>query len=83
MMCGKPIIVSDNSSMADIVRQNNCGIVIQYGDVNAIKQAILTLKDNPDLCRKFGENGRDAYEKKYSWKTMEKRLVIAYENLRN
>jgi glycosyltransferase involved in cell wall biosynthesis len=80
MMCGKPIIVSDNSAMATIVRQNNCGIVVPYGDVDAIKGAIHTLKCDPDLRKKFGENGKKAYDQKYSWKIMEKRLVKAYEN---
>jgi len=83
MMCGKPIITNNGTSMADTVRKENCGLIVPYGDVNAIKHAILMLKDDPDMCKKFGENGRKAYEQKYSWTIMEKKLVIAYENLRN
>jgi len=78
MMCSKPIIVSDGSSMADIVRKENCGLVVPYGNVEAIKHAILTLKDNPELCTQLGRNGRGAYEEKYSWKIMEERLLAAY-----
>jgi len=81
MMCGKPIIVSDNSTMADIVRQNNCGLVVPYGDVELIKHAILTLKNNPELRKQLGANGRSAYEEKYSWEKMEERLISAYEVL--
>jgi glycosyltransferase involved in cell wall biosynthesis len=81
MMCGKPIIVSDDSSMATIVRQNNCGLVVPYGDVSAIKEAIIKLKNNPSLKEELGKNGRKAYEQKYSWKIMDKRLVKAYEDL--
>ena len=44
MMCRKPIIVSDQSSMANIVRQEKCGLIVPYGDIDAIKRAILTLK---------------------------------------
>lgn len=83
-MCfSKPVIVSDGSSMTKIVKDSNCGVIVQYGNIEEIKQAILKLKDNPLLCNTFGENGRKAYEQKYSWTIMEKRLVIAYENLRN
>lgn len=81
MMCGKPIIVSDGSSMARIVTEENCGIVIPYSNVRAIREAVLTLKSNPELRKRLGENGRAAYERKYSWAIMEKRLVDAYDNV--
>jgi glycosyltransferase involved in cell wall biosynthesis len=83
MMCGKPILVSDNSSMGRIVRHNNCGLVVPYGDVGAMKEAIVKLINNPDLRAELGKNGRNAYEEKYSWTIMENRLVAAYEKLRH
>lgn len=81
MMCGKPIIVNDNTSMANIVSKENCGLVVLYGDVNAIKDAILELTNDPDLREKLGGNGRKAYEEKYSWDIMGKRLIDAYKGL--
>jgi len=82
MMCKKPIIVSDGSRMAEIVREVNCGLVLPYGDVEAIKAAIVKLKTNPRLREELGENGRKAYEKYYSWSIMESRLIDAYSRLR-
>lgn len=81
MMCGKPIIVNDNTSMSNIVKEINCGLVVPYRDINAIKGAILELKNNPSLYRKLGENGRKAYEEKYSWDIMESKLIRAYNNI--
>jgi glycosyltransferase involved in cell wall biosynthesis len=81
MMCAKPIIVSDQSSMAEIVRKENCGLVVPYGDAKAIKHAILMLKNDPALCKHLGENGRRAYETKYNWNIMKKRLIEAYNQL--
>ena len=83
MMCGKPIIVSDGSSMADIVRDENCGLVVPYGDVDKIKKAILTLKNNPKLRQELGQNSRRAYENRYSWRIMEQRLLESYSQLRD
>jgi len=80
-MCGKPILVNDGTSMAKIVRENDCGLVVPYGDVEAIKHAILTLKNDPTLCKRLGENGRKAYETKYNWKIMEERLLEVYRGL--
>jgi glycosyltransferase involved in cell wall biosynthesis len=81
MMCSKPIIVSDCSSMADIVRKEQCGIVVPYGNVVAIKDAITQLQNNPELYKKYAGNGRKAYVEKYSWKIMGKRLIEAYTQL--
>lgn len=67
--------------MAEIVREENCGIVVPYGDADAIKHAILTLKNDPTLCKHLGENGRNAYETKYSWEIMEERLLEIYRRL--
>ena len=81
MMCGKPIIVSDGSSMAEIVRAENCGLVVPYGDVDAIREAVLKLKNDSQLCQTLGQNGRRAYENRYSWKIMQRRLLDSYRQL--
>jgi glycosyltransferase involved in cell wall biosynthesis len=47
MMCSKPIIVSDGTPMSDIVEGEDCGIVVPYGNVEAIKEAVLRLKNDP------------------------------------
>jgi len=81
MMCGKPIIVSDGSSIANIVREENCGLVVPYGDVAAIREAVLKLKNDSQLRQTLGQNGRRAYESRYSWRIMERRLVDSYQQL--
>jgi len=81
MMCEKPILVSDRTAMAEIVRLEKCGLVVPFNDINAIKDAIIKLKNDPQLCKQFGENGRKAFEQKYNWTIMERRLVKVYENL--
>lgn len=81
MMCGKPIIVSDNSTMANIVKEEKCGFVVEYGDQNNICKNIETLKNNREIYKKLGNNGRMAYENKYSWTIMQNRLINGYKNL--
>jgi len=82
MMCGKPIIVSDMSAMAAIVRKTSCGLVVPYGDIDAIKEAIRKLAVSPDLRKEFGTNGRNSYDQTYSWLLMEQRLLTAYDDIR-
>ncbi|MCD4845137.1 MAG: glycosyltransferase family 4 protein [Methanosarcinales archaeon] len=83
MMYAKPILVSENSTMAEIVRENNYGIVVNCRDVKEIKGAIIKLKNDPGLCRQLGENARKAYDEKYNWQIMEQRLLGLYDKLLN
>jgi glycosyltransferase involved in cell wall biosynthesis len=81
MMCGKPIIVNENTCMAETVQKEKCGILIPFGKIEQIKMAILTLKNNHELSILMGLNGRNAYEERYSWKIMENRLLDVYSEL--
>jgi len=81
MMCGKPIIVSEGTSMADIVKKHDCGIVVDCRNVAEIREAIIKLKNNLQLSKQLGENGKKAYEREYNWKNMERKLYFLYEKL--
>jgi glycosyltransferase involved in cell wall biosynthesis len=82
-MYAKPILVSENSTMAEIVRENNYGIVVNCRDVKEIKEAIIKFKNNPELCEQLGKNARKAYDKNYNWQIMEQRLLDLYDKLLN
>jgi glycosyltransferase involved in cell wall biosynthesis len=78
MMCGLPIV----TNIADeFMTDTRCGIVVEYGNVEQIKQAIVSLKENPELLKTLGDNGRKAFVQKYNWKNMEEKLYKIYEEL--
>jgi glycosyltransferase involved in cell wall biosynthesis len=79
MMSGKPVIVSAGTAMANKVMKESCGLVVNYGNVNELKKAIETLKDNQSLAVSLGRNGRNAYLKEYNWCLMQERLLRLYE----
>jgi len=81
MMCGKPILVNKGTSTAIKVLKNKCGVVVDGHNVEKIKEAILKLKNDRDLCKRLGMNGRIAYEQKYSWNLMRQRLLNLYAEL--
>jgi glycosyltransferase involved in cell wall biosynthesis len=79
MMCGLPIITNVSS---DIVKDEvDCGIVVDYDDINQIKSAIITLRNDPELRKKLASNGRQAFLQKYNWKSMESKLFEIYQSL--
>jgi glycosyltransferase involved in cell wall biosynthesis len=78
MMFGKPII---SNVAQELIKETNCGIVVDYNNVEQIKEAIVTLRDNPELCKRLGDNGRKAFLEKYNWNIMEQRLYKVYDTL--
>jgi len=78
MMCGLPIITN---IAQEIVKETECGIIVEYNNVEQIKKAIIDLRDNPELRKKLGDNGRKAFLEKYNWTIMEDKLYKIYEDL--
>jgi len=78
MMCGKPIITNEGTSMAKKVKEENCGLVVTYGDVKGLKNALLLIKNDFNLKKFLGINARRAYETKYNWEIMEKKILSIY-----
>ena len=78
MMCGIPII----TNVADyIIHETECGILVDYNNPDEIRNAIITLRDDPQLRKKLGENGRRAFLEKYNWNKMEQKLYEIYEKV--
>jgi glycosyltransferase involved in cell wall biosynthesis len=78
MMCGLPVITN---IAHEIITETECGILVEYDNIKQIKQAIIALRDNPELRSKLGNNGRRAFLEKYNWTTMEDRLFKIYDTL--
>jgi glycosyltransferase involved in cell wall biosynthesis len=68
LAAGRPVIalVPANSEIAYLVREENCGLVVNPDDLDGLINAISFLKDNDDIRRQMGQNGRKAFEKKYT-----------------
>lgn len=70
-----------NVSIARVVRETGCGVLVDCRDPGAIAEACRALADDPQRCREMGERGRFAVERFYNWGRMGERLLAAYESL--
>ena len=78
MMYGIPII----TNMAPgFISEIGCGIVVEYGNVNQIRSAIVMLRDDIQLRTSLGNNARKAFLQKYNWKAMEQKIYEIYDRL--
>src|SRR5207247_10991631 len=81
MMCEKPFLTNAGTYAARIVDREGCGIVVPYGDVAAIRKAISQLQHNRTLSVELGVRGRRAYDERYNWAEMERRIAESYRQV--
>ena len=78
LMFGKSVIVARDTHIDEIVSQEECGLVVTYGDRNDLEKALVKLQQDDHFRQQLGENGRRAYEQRYNWGKMETRLLQLY-----
>ncbi len=81
MMFAKPVLVSEGTLAADIVQEVGCGLVVRYGDREALKKALESVMLSSSEAAAMGARGRAAFERRYNWKAMEPRLLDTYHAL--
>ena len=81
MACGKPVIASDFPEIRAIVKEANCGLLIDSSNIDDITKAIIWIMNNPKEAQEMGSRGRKSIEKKYNWAEMEKLLFNMYDDI--
>lgn len=81
MNVGLPIICSNFPAWQAFIEKYKCGIAVDPYDDDAIVKAIETLRDNPELKRQLGENGRRAIANELNWQMEEAKLIDWYHEL--
>lgn len=83
MMSGIPVIATDFILWKEIIEKYECGICINPQDVDAIRDAIIYLKNNPEEAKRMGDNGRKAVQEQYNWSSQENFLFDMYDKVLN
>ena len=79
MMLGKPIIVARSTNMDMMIERLGCGLVVEYGNIPELEQALLRLQQDPHFTAQLGVEARKAYDTSYSWNEMQLRLCKLYQ----
>ncbi len=79
---GLPVIATNIGGNGDIINpENDCGILVEYDDTDAMANAIKTLAGDKALCKKYGENGRRAIEKVFNLDMILDKIYKVYEEV--
>jgi glycosyltransferase involved in cell wall biosynthesis len=80
---GVPVVAFAAGGLAEAVVDEETGILVAPGDVDALADAIARLADSPELRRRFGDAGRALMQRDFSVDAMVAGHVRLYEKILN
>ena len=81
MNAGLPVVAPSFGEIAQAVKEENCGILVDSTKPEQIANAIIYLLKNPDKAKEMGERGKKAVREKYHWQLESQKLIKVYSNL--
>lgn len=83
MACGLPAIVTTNTAAGDVVRENVDGFIVPIRNVEALREKILYLYENQDICREMGDNAIRRVHEKFTLNAFADRMFSAFKTVLN
>lgn len=78
MSCGVPVIVSNNGSQKEIIKDGENGILVDPGDANGLANAIKMLVADREKRTKIAVNARKTYLEKFTIRSMVEAMERVY-----
>ena len=85
-LCKKPVIGCDIIPISEIIQNKKNGLLVKFGDVNELNNAITYLIENPNICNYYGVEGNAKIRKLDSKKILqdfENKCVLLVNNFKN
>lgn len=79
LLCGTPVIVTDDCGCGEIIKKAECGYLAHYGDVAGLAEALRFALEHPDVNKRMVEAGRRYIEEHLAWESVVKRVEEVYE----
>jgi len=64
---GKPVIGARTWGVMDVIENGKDGLLVPFGDVSALTQAITQFVENPQMAQNMGEQGRHKAMTQHTW----------------
>lgn len=81
MSCGVPVIATNVCGVPEVIHNEETGLLVAPGDLNAFADAILKLLDSPTMKRELGENARKYVLKNNSMKNVARKYLALYQSV--
>ena len=79
LICGTPVIVTENCGCADFLREANGGIVVKYQDISGLLDSIQNILDKKEEAKKLASNGMELVQRQFNWNEITKDMIKLYK----
>jgi len=81
MMCGTPVIVTDDCGCGEIIAREKIGFVVRYNNVAELRDIIKKVLADRGASLESARRGRAFIEKDLNWPVIGQRYIDAYRRL--
>ena len=79
MTAGMAIITTKGTGCAEVVKDT--AVLVEPKNPDAIREALLKLTQNQELCHELGSAARKRIEDHFSWETVAKQYIEVYKKV--
>ena len=81
MRHGRAVVGTRTGGIPEVVRDGETGLLVPPEDPATLRDALVRLLDDPALCRRLGERGREDVAARFSARLMAERTVAFYADV--
>jgi glycosyltransferase involved in cell wall biosynthesis len=81
MACGLPVICTTNTGGEDIIRNGIDGYILPIRDVEGLKEKLIYLYENPNICCEMGQSAKKRVGSGFTWDDYGTRIIEKYQML--
>jgi colanic acid/amylovoran biosynthesis glycosyltransferase len=78
MAHGRPVVASGVGGLLDLVVNGETGVLVEPGNVAALRAALERLLSDPELRRRMGEAARERAAEHFSWQAVTSKTLAVY-----
>jgi glycosyltransferase involved in cell wall biosynthesis len=76
-----PAVSFDNDGAPEVVLPGETGVLVRFGDISGLVEAMVRLASDADLRARLGRTGRERCLKAFDWRVMVDQIEALYERL--
>jgi len=80
MRCGTGVVASRRGGMPELINDGETGLLVDYGDIQAMSNAILSLLEDSTKLKTMAENGRLFAEHRFLQHDYNQRVLEVYKS---
>lgn len=81
IICGTPVIVTDDCGCGELIKESKSGYLVKYGDINSLEEKMRIILENPQHSREFVNSGKKFIYDKLQWEFIVEQIISIYKSL--